>query len=80
MIKIYKTGNGIILGKGEQFYESSFKNWDELINLGNIHEVLEKELGNLQTAGGVAWLASQKNFGSHRFPGGLGCWCYLPEK
>jgi 2-dehydro-3-deoxy-D-arabinonate dehydratase len=60
MIKIYKTGTGIILMKEEQLYLSSFKNFDELINRPAIYEVLERELDSLQAVGGGEWLASQK--------------------
>jgi 2-dehydro-3-deoxy-D-arabinonate dehydratase len=60
MIKIYKTGTGIILKKEEQLYLSSLKNFDELINRPGLYEVLEKELDSLQPVGGAEWLASQK--------------------
>ena len=49
MIKIYKTGAGIVLQKGNQFIESSLTDWDVLVNHENVYEELEKELSSKPT-------------------------------
>ena len=59
MIKIYKTGSGIVLQNEGSYYLSSFKDWDELINRENLYNVLRQEMLSLAPSGNSAWLDGQ---------------------
>lgn len=47
-MKIYKTGNGIIIDKSGEYYSLKYENWDQFINRKKLYQFVDEKLKSLK--------------------------------
>jgi 2-dehydro-3-deoxy-D-arabinonate dehydratase len=60
MIELFKTKDKIIAGYKDRYYETSFTNWDELINKKNLYKFLLSVVNEIPANHDEAWLKKQE--------------------
>ncbi len=60
MIRVYKTGNAIVIEQDNNCFISKETNWDQFINRDGLYQKIQQELKKLKPVGDSNWLKQQK--------------------